>query len=166
MATQTGKTWTYRYKDAANRMKQVRIGQWPVMPAHDAATAWQALRDQRDVGVDPAAQRKAERQAAKVEAPVVYTVRKLVQDFKDGHLRQSRKPDGFVAAEKMFDHILENKPEFADKPADAVTRSDAFDVLESRKATPTMAQKLRSLFGSAWDYALDSGKLDGEASNW
>ena len=42
VSTQTGKTWTYRYKDAANRMKQVRIGQWPVMPAHAAATAWQA----------------------------------------------------------------------------------------------------------------------------
>ena len=37
VATQTGKTWTYRYKDAANRMKQVRIGQWPVMPAHTAS---------------------------------------------------------------------------------------------------------------------------------
>jgi len=48
VATQTGKTWTYRYK--------------------------------------------AQRQAVEVEAPAVYTVRKLLQDFKDGHLRQSRKP--------------------------------------------------------------------------
>jgi len=53
VASQTGKTWTYRYKDVANRMKQARIGQWPVMPAHAAATAWQALRDQREAGVDP-----------------------------------------------------------------------------------------------------------------
>jgi hypothetical protein len=29
-----------------------------------------------------------------------------------------------------------------------------------------MAQKLRSLFGSAWDYALDAGKLDGDVTNW
>lgn len=166
VATQTGKTWTYRYKDAANRMKQVRIGQWPVMPAHVAATDWQALRDQREAGVDPAAQRKAQRQAVKVETPAVYTVRKLLQDFKDGHLRQSRKPAGFDAAENMFDRILEDKPGFADKPADEVARADAFEVLESRKATPTMAQKLRSLFGSAWDYALDAGKLDGDATNW
>jgi hypothetical protein len=120
VATQTGKTWTYRYKDAANRMKQVRIGQWPVMPAHAAATAWQALRDQREAGVDPAAQRKAQRQCARVEAPAVYTVRKLVQDFKDGHLRQSRKLAGFDAAENMFDRIFEDKPGFADKPADEV----------------------------------------------
>jgi integrase len=93
-------------------------------------------------------------------------VRKLLQDFKDGHLRQSRKPAGFDAAANMFDRILEDKPGFADKPADEVARADAFEVLESRKATPTMAQKLRSLFGSAWDYALDAGKLDGDATNW
>jgi hypothetical protein len=65
----------------------------------------------------------------------VYTVRKLLQDFKDGHLRQSRKPAGFDAAANMFDRILEDKPGFADKPADEVARADAFEVLESRKAT-------------------------------
>jgi integrase len=166
VATQTGKTWTYRYKDAANRMKQVRIGQWPVMPAHTAATAWQALRDQRDAGVDPAAQRKARRQAVKVEAPTVYTVRKLVQDFKDGHLSQSRKYAGINAAQRMFNGVFADSPDFADKPADAVTRGDAFAILEARKATPTSAQKLRSLLGSAWDYALDAGKIDGDSPNW
>jgi len=166
VATQSLKTWTYRYKDNAGRMKQVRIGQWPTMPVHAAATAWQALRDQRESGLDPSAERKAARQAAKVDLPTVYTVRRLVQDFEDGHLRQSRKIKGFEAAENMFNRIFESNPEFADKPAEAVNRADAFEVLESRKATPTSAQKLRSLLGSAWDYALDSGRLTGDTPNW
>jgi len=166
VATQSLKTWTYRYKDNAGRMKQVRIGQWPRMPVHAAATAWQALRDQRESGIDPSAERKAARQAAKVDPPTVYTVRRLVQDFEEGHLRQSRKIKGFEAAENMFNRIFESIPEFADKPAEAVSRADAFEVLESRKATPTSAQKLRSLLGSAWDYALDSGRLTGDTPNW
>lgn len=166
VATKSGRTWTYRYKDAANRMKQVRIGQWPAMPAHAAASAWQALRDQRETGVDPVEQRKAARQAVKVEAPAVYTVRKLVLDFRDGHLCQSRKPAGFKAAERMLESVLDDNPEFAEKAADAVTRGDAFSILEKRKATPTSAQKLRSLLGSAWDYALDAGKLEGDSPNW
>lgn len=166
VGTKSGKTWTYRYKDAANRMKQVRIGQWPVMPAHAAAAAWQALRDQRAAGVDPVQERKAARQVVKVEAPAVYTVRKLVQDFRDGHLSQSRKPAGFKAAVRLRDSVFDDNPEFAERAADAVTRGDAFSILEKRKATPTSAQKLRSMLGSAWDYALDAGKLEGDSPNW
>jgi integrase len=38
--------------------------------------------------------------------------------------------------------------------------------LEARKSTPTIAAKLRSLLGAAWEYALDSGRLKGDAPNW
>jgi integrase len=172
VAAQTGKTWTYRYKDAANSglMKQVRIGQWPVMPVHAAATAWQALRDQREAGVDPCcgAQGCSARPPRSIRLRV-YTVRKTGAGLR-GRASAPEPQDGkgFEAAENMFDRIFEDpNPEFADKPAEAVEpRSDAFEVLESRKATPTSAQKLRSLLGSAWDYALDSGRLTGDTPNW
>ncbi|MEG1202803.1 MAG: integrase, partial [Comamonas sp.] len=41
------KSWTYRYKDAAGKMKQVKLGEWPTMGLGQATSVWQELRDKR-----------------------------------------------------------------------------------------------------------------------
>jgi integrase len=162
------KTWIYRYKAADGRMKQVAIGQWPAMPVQAAAAQWQALRERRGDGADPAADRKATRRAeqSKVAAPALYSVSLLADDYISGHLVAHRKAAGAQAAKAMLLQLLEEQAEFAAMPAEAVTRAVAFKVLESKKTTPTVAAKLRSLLGGAWDYALDAGLLDGEVPNW
>ena len=169
VVTATRKTWTYRYKSPSDgRMKQVALGQWPAMPVQTAAAAWQALRDRRGTGVDPGAAVRSERQALRGSPAVAraYTVADLVRDYLEQHIDHSRKPAGAVAARRMLERLLLEAPDFAAKPAGTVTRADAYGVLDARKATPTSAQKLRSLLGSAWDLALDAGRLDGEAPNW
>lgn len=168
VASASRKTWIYRYKAADGRMKQVALGQWPVMPVQAAAAKWQGLREQKGAGLDPIAQRQATRQAARGEAgqSVAYTVQRLVQDYIAGHLEPSRKADGALAARRALTRLLNDAPDFAGQPAAAVTRGVAFDVLDDRKATPTAAAKLRSLLGGAWDYALDAGRLDGDVPNW
>lgn len=161
------KTWIYRYKASDGRMKQVAIGQWPAVTVQAAAAFWQAMRDQKESGIDPGVKRKA---ARNIERGTVgdksYTVRQLVQIFIEGHINTSRKEAGALAAMRALTYLLDESPEFAAMPAASVTRSIAFDVLETRKATPTAAAKLRSLLGSAWDYALDSGRIDGNVPNW
>jgi integrase len=169
VASASRKTWIYRYKSLADgRMKQVAIGQWPAMPVQTAAAQWQALREQRGEGVDPGQQRRAERKALRGEGdgPAAYTVRRLVQDYIDGHLALNRKAAGLLAAKRALTRLLDESPDFADRAAESIKRADAFDVLDARKATPTAAQKLRSLLGAAWDYALDAGRLDGNVPNW
>lgn len=169
VATATRRTWVYRYKSPADgRMKQVALGQWPAVPVTAAAAAWQDLRDQRGAGTDPGAVRRAERQAAQ-GGPVlasVYAVADLVTDYLDGHIDHSRKAAGATAARRALERLLTEDPGFAAKPAGSVTRADAFKVLDSRKATPTSTQKLRSMLGAAWDLALDAGRIDGETPNW
>ncbi|MGB3433707.1 integrase arm-type DNA-binding domain-containing protein, partial [Achromobacter sp.] len=55
VASASRKTWTYRYKAVdSGRMKQVALGHWPAVPAAAAAAAWQARREERAAGVDPA----------------------------------------------------------------------------------------------------------------
>jgi len=169
VATASRKTWTYRYKSVSDgRMKQVALGQWPAVGAAAAAAAWLALREQRASGLDPVTERKARRQAEQVAraAPQVYTVRDLVADYITGVIDPARKPAGALAATRALQALLDADPDFANKPAEQVNRKDAFDVLDARKATPTAAQKLRSLLGSAWDLALDSGAIDGNTPNW
>jgi integrase len=168
VATATRRTWTYRYKAADGRMKQVAIGAWPAMPVHDAAAAWQQLRDQRDAGTDPAQTRREERRAARAPAPEAtgYTVEQLVQDFLKGHIDKTRKKAGATAVRRALERLLEEEPAFAQRQAATIRRADCFDVLDARKDRPTSTAKLRSNLGSAWEYALDAGRLDEDAPNW
>lgn len=165
MASATRKTWIYRYKDDNGRMKQVAIGQWPALSVQAAVAQWQELRAQRSAGADPVAQRKRERAQRKQDPVQAYTVGRLVQDYIVGHLHHSRAAAGALAAERALQAVLQDQ-DFAALPAQDVTRGVAFAVIDARKATPTAAQKLRSLLGAAWDYALDAGRLDGDAPNW
>jgi len=165
VASATRKSWAYRYKDLTGRMKQVALGQWPAVSAQAAVAQWQALRDAKAQGVDPATQRKAARQPKPADR-AAYTVRHLVDDYISGHIIPSRKAAGAEASKRLLLNLLDADPDFASKPAETVTRGVAFAVLDAKKATPTSAQKLRSLLGGAWDYALDAGRIDGDTPNW
>lgn len=169
VATSARKTWIYRYKSPADgRMKQLALGQWPAVSVQSAIVQWQALREQRAGGEDPGAVRRADRQvqrAAPLES-TVYTVRRLIDDYVSGHLDHSRKEAGARAARAALNRLLDEEPEFADRPAASITRADAFGILDARKATPTATAKLRSMLGAGWEIALDAGRVDGETLNW
>jgi len=169
VATATKRTWTYRYKALADgRMKQIAIGPYPAMSIQAAAAQWQALRDRRGAGVDPGQERRAERKGVvkSQSDPAMTSVRRVVEDFVTGHLEQNRQAAGAAAAKRALDRLLEAEPAFASRTAASITRADCFDLLDARKATPTAAAKLRSLLGSAWEYALDAGRLPETAPNW
>ncbi len=168
VATATRKTWTYRYKALdSDRMKQVAIGHWPAMPVQAAAADWQLKREQRAGGTDPGQAKRAKRAAATTTAssPDAYTLRQVVQDLIDGPLQQ-RKPAGAKAAERALLRFLEDEPDLASQPGAALTRSQAFDALNRRQDTPTSTAKLRSMLGTAWDLALDAGRLPENTPNW
>ncbi len=142
----TRKTWTYRY-ELDGRMKQKAIGHWPEMPLHVAVGEWEKLRT---------TDRKRN-----IKAPADYTVKQLLDDFTVGHLKASRTPDSYKAAVR----ILDKASEIWDTPASAVTRAVAFDLLDKYKDIPMAATKLRSLLASAWDYALDAGRIHEDTPN-
>lgn len=164
-ASGTRRTWTYRYKAMDGRMKQIAIGHWPTMPVQAAVVAWQTLSTQRASGVDPRQARQQTRAAQVAAVAGPYTVRQLVADFVTGHLKVSRQADGALAAQRAMERVLDDDPAFAALHPHKVTRAVAFGVLDARKETPTAAAKLRSLFGGAWDYALDAGAIDTETPN-
>ncbi len=147
-------------------MKQVAIGQWPDVPVQAVAAKWQAMRHSRNTGIDPVAERYAKKLSLQRGTAAIYSVRNLVNDFIEGHLEVNRKEAGALAAKRRLLSVLEADPDFAGMTAESVTCADSFYVIETVKGTPTAAQKLRSLFGAAWDYALDAGRLDGNVPNW
>ena len=144
------------------------LGPWPGLSLHDAMAAWMDARGKKAAGVDPAAQRRAARQAAKATPapPKSYTVALLVGDYIKGQLEVNRAKDGAAAARRALERMLAAEPELAATDANKVTRAQCFDVLDARKATPMATAKLRSMLGSAWEFALDAGRLDGNTPNW
>lgn len=160
------KSWTYRYKDAAGRMKQTSLGRWPVMGAAEAAGRWQELRDGKSAGVDPAQAKRTVRAQAVADAVAAYTVDDLLSDYVRDVLARSRSAPSLLAAQRVIDRLAIDAPEFVTARAVDVTRAMAFELLQARADFPTAAQKLRSLLGAAWDHALDAGRVDGDAPNW
>lgn len=155
MATATRKTWTYRYKDDAGKMKQARIGHWPAMSPAEAVTEWAALRGRRASGLP----------VVEKAAPVsyIYTVRKLVDDYLDGHIAHHRKPKGQAEVTRLLTQYV---GEIESVEASALTRSMAFDLLEGLQATPVLAGQIKQEMAGAWDYALDAGRIPQDTPNW
>jgi integrase len=157
----SAKSWTYRYKSPVDgRMRQLKMGQWPAMPASAALARWQELKDQRSAGADPALAKKQKRQELVAS---IYTVADLVSDYVDGHLAVNRKPAGAKAVGTRLNSAIES---LAQTPAAGVTRRVAFDLIAGLTDTPVKARSVRNELGAAWDLALDAGKLPEDAPNW
>ena len=164
VAAQTRKTWVYRYKDHAGRMKQVRLGQWPAMALGQAVAAWGAERANKDAGQDPAAARRHAAQGQRAAADSG-TVRDVLGLFAD-HLAAQRKPEGAARARRTLGRLLDAEPELATAAPHAITRAQAYGVLDRRRAYPQAAKQLRALLGQAWDWGQDAGQIQPGAPNW
>lgn len=163
-ASQQHRTWTYRYKSPVDgRMRQVRLGRWPALGLAAALAAWERVKQQRDAGGDPAAEKRAKRTAAAAASRAgAYTVQLAVQDYLQGY-RGSVAPKTYAEAERLLNREL---GALASKPAAQVTRADAFDLLDGMQDRPVVASMLRQQLGAVWDRALDAGRLAPDVPNW
>jgi hypothetical protein len=82
-ASESRRSWTYRYKSPIDdRMRQVKLGEWPAMSVSAAIAEWESQRSKRDAGTDPAAEKRQGRMF--VEASVAqdaYTVAHVCRDY-------------------------------------------------------------------------------------
>lgn len=164
--TESFATWTYRYRSPVDgKLRQVKIGHWPAVSFAKAMGAWEALRDKREAGEDPAAQRREARAAKKAAATraVGYTVERLIHDYMEGHVRHMRKPASYAEMQRVFKRLA---GPLVDRQAADITRTDAFEFLEALASTPVSARLIRQELAGAWDYALDAGRLPDNTPNW
>ncbi len=163
-ASTSRKSWTYRYKSPVDgRMRQVKLGEWPAMAFAAAIAVWEKNRVERDSGAELSALRRKHERAAARPSPADYTVGQLCRDYLEGYVEVNRKAKGAVEVARMFKAML---GPIANMRAVSVTRAQAFDFLESYRATPMLAARLRMELGSAWHYALDAGRLPEDTANW
>ena len=159
--TESSKSWIYRYRSQVDgRIRQIKIGQWPAMPAAAAATQWQALKDKRDAGQDPSLAKKERRAVA---AQGVYTVADMVDDYYTGHLLVNRKPNG---ANAVHARLLAAIEPMAQAAAASITRKQAFDLVEAWADKPVAAKSVRNEMGAATALALDAARVPEDTPNW
>jgi integrase len=172
VATQTTRSWVYRYKSPVDgRMRQVKIGGWPVMTWQAAVGEWEKLRQARESGADPAAQKRrarvevAQAQTAQLEVDRIqrYTVADVCADYVT-HLQGRRKEKGWREVQRMFGYML--RRDFLVRSAATVGRRDAYELLQTHLASPVMARALRQELAGAWDLGIDAGRLPEETPNW
>lgn len=166
----TGRAWIYRYRNADGAMRQVKIGAWPAVSYNGAVVEWERLRDARGAGRDPATEKRAARRAEVAEEAArkhvtarSLTVRSLCELYLQGHIERNRKAKGAAEVRRLFDTML---GDLAEADPAAVTRTQAFELLQSHAETPVVASNLRRELGAAWDYGLDAGRLGDNTPNW
>lgn len=165
-ATASRRSWIYRYKSPVDgRMRQIKIGEWPVLSIAAAAVEWERLRDQRNAGNDPALSKRQAlgTVAVMVQQGALPTVGEVCAAYLKGHVEHNRKSKGAAEVARMFRTMI---GDLAELPAAELTRERAFTKIDSFRHIPVQASKLRLELGAAWDYALDAGKLPESAPNW
>lgn len=164
VATETKRTWTYRYKSPVDgAMRQVKLGSWPAMGLPAALAAWHPMKTARDAGGDPAAEKKQRRAQAVAQAEeAALTVRKVCDDYL-AWLQRRVTPRTHGEAKRLLDRDIDA---IAARPAASITRADAFQVIEAKADAPVVAVMLRQHLGAAWDRALDAGELPPDVPNW
>jgi integrase len=171
-ATASKRAWIYRYKSPVDKkMKQTKIGEWPATSLAAATVEWERLRAERSKGADVSAEkrqarddeRKKDAAVREHKALAALTVGKLCDTYLTRYIEKNRSEKGAAEVRRMFATMLGDT---ADVPAADVTRSVAFDLIESFGHIPVQAAKLRAEIGAAWEYALDSGRLPESVPNW
>lgn len=167
VASASRRSWVYRFKSPVDGgMRQVKLGEWPVLSAGQAFAAWLDLRAGRSAGADAALARKTARLAA--AAPPVapagpVLVGELCTQFVATYAASRRKPKGLAELRRTLGTMLGG---FAAMPAQVVTRTAAYELIASHAGIPVQAGNLRRELGAVWDWALDSGRLPDTTPNW
>lgn len=164
-ATASTKSWTYRYRSLADsaKLKQVKLGQWPAMSPAQAAAEWQAARDLREQGRDPADERKLARKALAQPVAQVYTLARLVDDYAARYLMVNREAKGARNIEQRLRNAISGRESTS---VAEVGRSFVYDVIEGLADRPVLAKSVKTEMAAAWRVGLESGRIPDGMPNW
>jgi integrase len=167
-------TWAYRFKSPLDdRMRQLKLGNWPQTSWAKAVGRWEELRNVRSDGIDPQIERRRKRTEVRAEHAAkqalknrdATTVEAICELFLKEHVARVCKTEkAKYDAGQMFRSKV--YPTLGDKAAHAIDRGDASDFLSTIAIdAPALARLLRSRLGGAWDHAIARKKLPGNSVN-
>lgn len=141
------KSWAFRYRFEGEPAK-LTLGSYPAMGLAEARAAVDIARGELAKGIDPAAARREEREAARIHA---ITWREALARYL------ASKVEGRLRSAKEVKRSLEREcAGWNNTPVDDLKRADVFrvlDALEARNA-PVMANRLLSRLNAAFKWMM------------
>lgn len=165
IVSETGaKSWEYRYR-FADRLRRIRLGQYPAVGIAEARSRWRDAQKLRNDGKDPHEEREraraeadAQRRAdAAARDRAQFTVSVLVADYLE---HQEKRVKGHHVY-KNIAHVLHRiSAAIGARPAKEVTRAECREVFEKYAATPYAANRLAQWGRAMWNWAIDRELLE------
>jgi len=140
----TCRSWSYRFRDGRNKLKQTKLGEWPGMSLAGAVTAWEGARQQKAL-----------------PAKVTHTVKEIVDAYCVEHLQVRRKHPS-----NRVDMLYRHLGDLWNRDAASVGRTDAAALLSGLKAKPAVQRLMRVELAACWNHAIDTGRLLVETNPW
>lgn len=154
------KTFFYRYRDDAGALRQIKVGVLGAMTLDQARKRVAELKVDRARGVDPQAEKRARKSAAKAQREKqkakVYTVADVVEDYLTELVEKNRKPKGAAEVRRMLERATEK---VGSAPVEGFTRLKAHDLIKAvAESAPRLALMTRQELRAAWEHAIDVGR--------
>lgn len=164
------RVWVYRYRAADGRLRQMKLGEYPIMSWKLAGQEWQKHKVERDApsGGDPVAVVLARKQKARRERDeqraAAFTVQQLCEDYVrylQGGGKKGRR-DGVKRAaeiERMLNHDVVAK--LGDQQAAAISRRQVQDLIDGiKRRAPRIAAMVLQALKAAYERAVVYEKLN------
>lgn len=162
-------SWIYRYRTKAGHLKQIKLGQYPVMSLADARVAWAEQKKIRDDPLrgDPQIElskvKTAHKRAHAEKRQATYTVGDLCGHYLAEHIDKVRKrsDEPRRLLEKEVVAIL------GSQAAVAIQRKDVHDLVQGivARGAPRVAAMMRVELRAAFEHAISAGRLPPEHVN-
>jgi len=150
--------WFYR-RDG--RLRRLTLGRYPAMTLGEARTAWRKARDARDVGRDPAAdkrQREARVYSPEVSDPGALTFGQLASAFLERCAARQHGDGGAEARRSLERDVL---PAWGALPAAAIRRADVRALVERvADRAPVYANRLLARIGRVYRWAMENDLVE------
>lgn len=140
----TCRSWSYRFRDGRNKLKQVKLGEWPAMSLAGAVSKWEAARQQKAL-----------------PAKVTHTVKELIDAYCVEHLQVRRK-----LASNRVDMLYRHIGDLWNVEAAGVGRTEAHRLLQGLTDKPSIQRLMKVELAACWNHAIDSGRLTSEFNPW
>jgi integrase len=144
------KTWSLRYR-VSGQQRRLKLGEYPRLTLAKARSRATAELRKIDGGIDPQAERQAQRQA--VERAKKDSIEALCADYLERHAK-ARKRTWRADAGKLRNDVL---PRWKGRPVSSIARRDCVELIQgiADRGAPIVANRVAALLSRLFRFAVD-----------
>ena len=150
----------YRYRAVNKALKEIKLGEFPELTLAEARKALSRKKQEREQGIDPQAEKKAVREAARAVTAerkmVAYTVAKMVGEYVEEKLSKLKRGD---ESERLL--TREFLPKMGKRSAVDISRKELLEqiIRPVMLRAPRVATQLLSAIRMTYAHATEQARL-------